>query len=438
MRKGLLILLLVFLAGYTAVGDAQETDDAIELNPLDFVPLAVGNRWTYGHLYINYDYEIGEPFAIPGYPPGHPPDSLTFAGKTVTIEITHTEVIDGSEYFVFSDADYAWPPLPDFFWGGKKVRLSDEGFLVFRWNGQELPMYDFGGDFHTYTGTLPIGSGATEADFDLFYAQYRRSRVHFGLSRYSLYDRAEIIFLQEYGVGQTYIEHYSYPGACTFVPSFLNQLTPISATISGEEIVYEQVYLSYQSLASTGLGQIGQVQLDEGFDCSEGKHSESSNDFELVRRGSDFRAWGFRDRDFFDFGTPSAKSACAPTGGYYSVLSSETGLADLGKMDFGLLISKGIPPDLRLDFGTEVTHREGHIYAVRSREGGIALLYVFDVEFLKKDYRSGFSVDASAENVKFDWVYYPDGLPDGDTAVQPTSWGQLKQLFLQDSPSKQE
>ena len=433
----LLMLLLVFLAGYTAAGIAQETDDVapieIEINPLDFVPLEVGNRWTYDHLYINYDHGEGEPFDIPGYPPGHPPDSLTFVVKTVTIEITHTEVIDGLEYFVFSDADYAWPPLPDSFWGGKKVRLSDEGLLVFRWNGQELPVYDFGhphlGDFHGYTSTLPIGSGTTEAHLTRSYAQYWRSRVHFGLSRYSLYDRAEIIFLQEYGVGQTYIEHYSYPSACA-TASFLNELMPISATISGEEIVYEQVYLSYQSLASTGLGQIDQVQLEEGFDFSEGKHSESSNDFGLVRRGSDFRAWGFRDRDFFDSGTPSAKSACAPTGGYYSVLSSETGMADLGKIDFDLLIAQGIPSDLQLDFGTEVTHREGHTYAIRSREGGVALLYLFDVEFPKKDYRREFSIDASAENIKFDWVYYPDGLPDADSAVQPTSWGQLKNSVL--------
>ena len=89
----------------------------------------------------------------------------------------------------------------------------------------------------------------------------------------------------------------------------------------------------------------------------------------------------------------------------------------LARMDFGLLIAQGIPPDVRFDFGTEVTHREGHIYAVRSREGGVALLYVFDVEFPEKDYRSEFSVDISAKNIKFDWVYYPEGLPDADSSV---------------------
>ena len=185
--------------------------------------------------------------------------------------------------------------------------------------------------------------------------------------------------------------------------------------------------LSYQSLASTGLGQIDQVQLEEGFDFSEGKHSESSNDFELVRHH-----WSI-----FDSLAPSGKSACFPTGGAYSALSSETGMADLGKMDFGLLIAQGIPPDLRLDFGTEVTLWEGqggHTYAVRSREGGVALLYLFDVELFKKDYRSEWSGwgAPSVENIKFDWVYYPDGLPDVGTSVQPTSWGQLKKLRIQD------
>ena len=430
-----LLMLLLVLAGYPAAGVAQETDDAaIAINPLDFVPLEVGNRWTYEHRYFNVDPWIGEPFYIPEYPLGYPPDSLTSAEKIVTIEITHTEVIDGLEYFVFSDADYAWPPLPDFFWGGKKVRLSDEGFLVFRWNGQELPVYDFGHpNDYEYTSTLPIGSGTTEAHLTRSYAQYRRSRVHFGLNIYpSLHEGAEIIFLQEYGVGQTYIENYLWDRACGY--SFLNELMPISATISGKEIVYEQVYLSYQSLASTGLGQVGQVQIEEGFDFSQEKHSESSNDFELVRR-----SWSF----FSD--TSSGKAACLPAwlleGGSYSVLSSATGIADLGKMDFGLLIAQGIPPDVRLDFGTEVSLsgvNEGHTFAVRSREGGVALLYLFDKEFPEKDYRIEYRADTSAENIKFDWVYYPEGLPVAGTSVQPTSWGHLKQLFLQNSPNRPE
>ena len=53
----LLMLWLVFLASYTTAVVAQETEDAaIEINPLDYVPLAVGNRWTYEHSYMNYHH----------------------------------------------------------------------------------------------------------------------------------------------------------------------------------------------------------------------------------------------------------------------------------------------------------------------------------------------------------------------------------------------
>ena len=206
----------------------------------------------------------------------------------MTIEITHTEVIDGLEYFVFSGPDYDWPPLPDFFWGGKKVRLSDEGFLVFRWNGQDIPVYDFvTSSPHAYTRTLPRGLDTAEAYFNRSYGPYRLSRVFFRLIR-TPYNEG-IAFLQDYGVGITYIEVEeltSCGGA-----SFLNELVPISATISGEEIAYEEVRSFYQSFKSTELGQVGQVRIDEGFDFSEGTHSEPSNDFELVSYSPLLQLW---------------------------------------------------------------------------------------------------------------------------------------------------
>ena len=409
-----MVLLLVFLAGYTADVTAQETDDAapIELNPLDYVPLAVGNRWTYKHFYENYLHGTGEPFDIPGYPPGSPPDSLRFVEKIVTIEITHTEVIDGLEYFVFSDADYAWPPLPDLFWDGKKVRLSDEGFLVFRWNGQDIPAYDFGylGNPHKYTGTLPSGSGTAEVRFERFYSQYRLSGVSFRSHYSKHYSEGFSFFLQGYGMGRAYI----YVGGFEEDIPFRNILESVSAMISGEEIIYEQVRPFYAPhFESTGLGRIGQVRVDGGFDFSGGKHSESYNDFDLV------------------LGDPSEASLLL----FFSLSSglphlySKTGVANLRKIDFGLLISKGIPPDLRLDSRTAVLLTEGHTYAVRSREGRIALLYVFDVEIERPSYKSLYSY-GRVKSIKFDWVYYPDGLPTAGTSVQPISWGQLKNSLL--------
>ena len=425
------LMAVLALCGAVEADTGIEDTGLIELNPSEYVPLEVGNSWTYEHVYLNDLYMIGgeyeqeHPFDIPGYLPGSTPDSLRFVENIVTVEITHTEVIDGLEYFVFSDADYAWPPLPEFFWGGKKVRLSDEGFLVLRWEGQDITVYGFGHHGH-YTRTLPIGFGTAEVRFSRSYAPYQLSSVSFRIGIDPPLDRAVagIIFLQDYGIGQVYIEEYGL-SSCTYAV-FRNELTPISAVISGREIVHEQVRLSYQSFESTGLGQVAQVRMGEGFDFSEKKHSESSNDLELVS-------------SFFGFfmGAPSGKSACQDNL-TVDALSSETGIADLGKTDFGFLISKGIPPDAQLNFVTHVDPPgEGHTYAVRSREGGVALLYVFDVEYSSKDYKNYYG-SRSVEDIKFDWIYYPSGKSAADTGVQPISWGQLKQLIPKQSRPSQD
>ena len=216
-------------------------------------------------------------------------------------------------------------------------------------------------------------------------------------------------FIQGYGVGLAYIDTH---GCCGIY--FQNALEPISAMISGEEIVYEQV--RDPSFESTGLGQVGQVRMGEGFDFSEGKNSESFNDFELE---IDFDAFGL-------FGRGKPADVWVPRS---PVLSSKAGVASLGKIDFGFLISKGIPPDLRLDFVTSGNPSEGYTYAVRSREGGVALLYIFDAERGPAIFTFG-GYASDLEGIKFDWVYYPDGLPDAGTSVQPISWGQLKNSVL--------
>lgn len=273
-----LVPLLVFLADVAVAHHEIDEPDSLrlELNPLDYVPLAVGNRWTYEHSYSNETYPrqadlaFGklEPFGILGYPHGRgnpiPPDSLRFVEKTLTIEITHTEVIDGLEYFVFSDADYTWPPLPALFWDGKKVRLSDEGFLVFRWNGQDVPVYDL--DHHhfdehgyntrlgnSYTFTLPGESDMIKVNitrYTFFYSdglatesprpESRYSVVRFEYSQDRSYVLSFCFFLRGYGIGQLFTRLLGLWD----VPLFLNILTPISANIDGEEILYPKHTLS--------------------------------------------------------------------------------------------------------------------------------------------------------------------------------------------------
>ena len=351
------------------------------------------------------------PLNLSGCAPRHP-QHLTIS----PIEITHTEVIDGLEYFVFSEADYAWPPFPSFFFEGKKVRLSDEGILMFRWEGQDIPVYDFGATSnpHRYVGTFPRGSSTEQFSVRRVYTPYQRPRVDFSISHPLL---PEIAFLRGYGVGRV----YSY--VWSSLSHYYNGLLPISATISGEEILYEQVRSAYHSFESSGLGQIGQVRTGEGFDFSEGKHSESSNDVEL-EVFPPFNLDGGNPQSIYSF-------------------SSETGIANLGKMNFGLMISKGVPGDARVKdrvvfnllYNPDPPPR-GRIYAVWSREGGVALLYVFGIEFVES-FHAIIPV-RYIRYIRFDWVYYPDGEPDTDTAVQPISWGQLKSSLLRTNSTSQD
>ena len=151
MRRTIIIVLALF---FWLLPAAAQDEGVFAGNPTALLPLEVGNQWTYKHRYENYAYSSGwlDPnpeirmlFEIPGRLYDNQeglPDSLLWVERELTIEITHTEMIDGFEYFVFSHADYDWPPTPTLFWAGQKVRLSDEGVLLFRWNGQDVPLYD--------------------------------------------------------------------------------------------------------------------------------------------------------------------------------------------------------------------------------------------------------------------------------------------------------
>ncbi|MFA6108594.1 MAG: hypothetical protein WDA75_07490 [Candidatus Latescibacterota bacterium] len=112
------------------------------MDPRGFLPLSVGNSWTYTHRYLN-----DRPDLL-----GMSWDSPSWASRDdVKVEITHTEEIDGQTYYVFSDLDYDFPPVPSFFLAGKKVRWDDQGRLMVRWQDGEFCLYDF-----SHEGTYDI------------------------------------------------------------------------------------------------------------------------------------------------------------------------------------------------------------------------------------------------------------------------------------------
>ncbi len=432
-------LLLVLVLCALMARPAQTEDDAlgdIELNPSEYVPLAVGNSWTYKHFYWNnsyhesiwWDIEDLKPFAaveVPGYPRGEgntqPPDSLLRVDRILTIEITHTERIDGREYFVFSDAEYDWPPLPAWFWAGKEVRLSDEGVLVFRWNGQEAPLYDFGKIrfdevIEGYTVTLP---GEEVHSVDRWVAFYeapktsnQHSLVHFYAPTETSVNR-HCLFIRGYGMGLFVINFF---GLSEFVPIFENDLTGLSANIDGEEIWYDQLdpyaIPSDPEPPAVVWGQLAKLNRRSGFDFSAGTETDYySEDADVVS-------------DTFPPVNSDRILLCSHT----CVGLPPAKIVDLGRVDFGRLVSERQAADLQLVQAQSQIRdpQAGHTYAIWTREGGIALMHV-----LKVVGPGGRRNYALFDYIFFDWVYYPpsDGSPDG-TAVQPTSWGALKRSIL--------
>lgn len=135
---------LVFCLALVALvlGSLQARAQTLPLDPKGFLPLAVGNSWTFTHRYLN-----DRPDLL-----GMSWDSPAYAYRDdVQIAITHTEQLDGQTYYVFSDLDYDFPPVPSFFLAGKKVRWDDQGRLMVRGQEGEFCLYDF-----SHEGTYEI------------------------------------------------------------------------------------------------------------------------------------------------------------------------------------------------------------------------------------------------------------------------------------------
>ena len=263
MKCTIIIVLALF---FWLLPAAAQDEGVFEGRPTDFLPLEVGNQWTYYQTYGNYSYgwrrelapEARTLFELPGYPydnPGDPPDSLLWVDREFTIEITHTEVIDGWEYFVFSRADYDWPPIPTLFWAGQKVRLSDEGVLLFRWNEQDVPLYDLNPQ-HPSSYSIPAYPIREDLVTKLYVRRWDRDESQIeiifsaipeiNLSTNMPNDSVTFItVLPRYGLVSYSELYYGSPfGEGLFfepVSLFHNTLYPISAIISGEAVSYDQV-----------------------------------------------------------------------------------------------------------------------------------------------------------------------------------------------------
>jgi hypothetical protein len=126
-------LIWAALLGLSRVLPAAATD----YQASDYLPLAVGNSWTYQHIY----HDIHDPRAKEKWSTyiAQRPEIPQF-----TIEVLRTEVIAGKTYYVISDMPANWPPAPPHFIAGKKLRwqgthlmerITDGERAVFRFDG---------------------------------------------------------------------------------------------------------------------------------------------------------------------------------------------------------------------------------------------------------------------------------------------------------------
>ena len=310
-----LVVPLVLCALLVPPADAQD-EGGFEISPTDFLPLEVGNQWTYVHWYENAFYnrfeivdgviredtfgpdaEYDSPLdpewmsmraiaELPGYPltaryERESPffDSLWIDGE-LTIEITHTETIEGHEYFVFSDPAYDLPPPPLFFFSGQKVRFSDEGVLLFRRQERDIPVYDFSQvhiDKHYTTPEYPVRDDVNDpipvafemsrelrdarhadgwslgphppANFGPAFATIFYSRLR--LFRYSIHS---VYFVTGYGLA---LYNIYFPGLHWSL-DFTNSLYPVSAVIGGQKIEYPEVRREWwiTNVQPTSWGQL--------------------------------------------------------------------------------------------------------------------------------------------------------------------------------------
>ncbi len=109
---------------------------AQEKNVEDYLPLAVGNSWTYLHIIYDDRQNTDGSYL-----------NLTGTGRTeITTSILRTEVIDGDTYYVFSNPTSDLPvDIPDHFIGGKKLR----------WEGTQLMEHDGVSSFSIYHFDIP-------------------------------------------------------------------------------------------------------------------------------------------------------------------------------------------------------------------------------------------------------------------------------------------
>ena len=220
MRTKTIQLTLAALLGLSGALPAAAT----EYQASDYLPLAVGNSWTYEHDHADRDADYSQ---WSTYTAQHP--------KTpqFTIEVLRTEALDGQTYYVISEMPSNWPPAPPHFIAGKTLR----------WEGTQLMEHSGSGEQAIFRF-----DGANRAGYDIPTVE-GDNRVTVELSAepvpmYTFYFHGNgeggrgIGFLAGYG-----LDFGGWKISAEDYPLFINQVDPLHAVIGGTRVEYEDALI---------------------------------------------------------------------------------------------------------------------------------------------------------------------------------------------------
>ena len=218
----------------------------------DYLPLAVGNSWTYQHAYTSPDIDYAE---WPTYL-DQAPETPQF---TITVE--RTEELDGETYYVISDMPALWPPAPPHFIAGKKLRWEGTHLMEYTGGGEQA-LYRFDGADETgYTVSSDEGNDTVTVEFDaepvpLFWFRFYSNAYGDGSQGCGF--RAGYGY--ERGARNIFGEDH---------PLFINEVTSLRAVIGGTAVEYEDALIPTSSSSST-WGEVKQSlfaqEAEEGTD----------------------------------------------------------------------------------------------------------------------------------------------------------------------------
>ena len=235
-------LILAALLCLSGVLPAAATD----YQASDYLPLAVGNSWTYKHTYRDHFHEDE-----PDY--GSTWTTYTaqvFDPPQFTITVEQTEVIDGKTYYVISDMPANWPPAPPHFIAGKKLRWEGTHLMERTADGEEA-IYRFDGANETGYA-ISTDEGAN---------QFAVKVIFEPVPKYAFDFRG----FEEGGGGIRFVVGYGIQWCLRTIfgtdhPLFRNDIYALRAVIGGRSVEFSDA-LTPTSTSSSSWGEMKQSWL---------------------------------------------------------------------------------------------------------------------------------------------------------------------------------